>query len=442
MQAWVDRGGLATLVSDAVPKWWGHRYRAEGVDVLDLAELDSGPPWATADWVVLDGYRFGPDDQALIAASGARLLVIDDHGQAGRYLADVVLDQNLDASASAYSDRDGRVELLLGTRFALLRREFAVAHSLARETLPAASRVLLSMGGFPAPVTAVLVSGVVDHLEATGMMVDRLDGVEMVGLRMANADLALSAAGSTCWELCCTGLPSVLVSSAPNQRPLAQAMASHGAAIDAGPLGVVSSAHLASVMLGLAADAGRRQAMTDAGRALVDGRGARRVVTRMLGHLLDLRPAAARDCQLYWEWANDPAVRASSFSSQPIQWDDHKAWFAGRLADPASYLYLALDGEGRPIGQVRFEVDGDTADTNVSVAPNQRGRSWGGALIDAAARRLFQESAVTSIEARIKPHNSASRSAFDDAAFVPVREASSGPKAWLRYARRSDAACS
>jgi UDP-2,4-diacetamido-2,4,6-trideoxy-beta-L-altropyranose hydrolase len=47
----------------------------------------------------------------------------------------------------------------------------------------------------------------------------------------AEADIGIGAAGSTTWERCILGLPSVLVVLADNQRPSARAMADREAAL-------------------------------------------------------------------------------------------------------------------------------------------------------------------------------------------------------------------
>src|SRR5437773_10646064 len=51
---------------------------------------------------------------------------------------------------------------------------------------------------------------------------------------MSWADFAVSAAGSTCWELCLLGLPSAVIDIAENQRPIAQALGQDGTAIHLG----------------------------------------------------------------------------------------------------------------------------------------------------------------------------------------------------------------
>ena len=100
-----------------------------------------------ADWVVLDGYQFGTEFQRAIKNAGMRLLVVDDDGCARHYVADLILNQNPCASRDMYPSHDSRAALLLGTRYALLRREFLPARPANRAHVPRAQRVLVTLGG-------------------------------------------------------------------------------------------------------------------------------------------------------------------------------------------------------------------------------------------------------------------------------------------------------
>ena len=48
---------------------------------------------------------------------------------------------------------------------------------------------------------------------------------------MSNADLAIGGGGSTTWERCCVGLPSIIVPIAQNQIEIAKDIHEFGAAI-------------------------------------------------------------------------------------------------------------------------------------------------------------------------------------------------------------------
>jgi len=427
-QAWRARGGDVTLVSDRPPPLWVQRFQGE-----DAVVREPSPGWTeiSAGWAVVDGYSMAAAEAELRGA-GHRILAIDDFGFGGPHAADLVLDQNLDVKPATYGG-----PALLGPHYALLRREFR--RRVLRRNVPAhAEKLLLAIGGFPMHAVTSLVESSAARAKGP-FTVERLQGSQDVAPAMAAADIAVATAGTTVWELCCAGVAAVLMSSTPNQRPVAAAVAARGLADDAGPVAELTADVLATRLDTLAADRDRREAMIAGAQQLVDGRGASRVVTRLLADLLMLRPASADDGRLLWAWANDPEVRERAFSTDPIPWDTHVAWLADRLADPDAHIWVASDSEGELVGQVRFETRDGTTEIAVTVASAARGRGWGAALIDAGVRRLFSETDVDRVVARVKPDNEPSIRAFESAVFDFEGEGSDEHNMWVRYARRRDA---
>jgi spore coat polysaccharide biosynthesis predicted glycosyltransferase SpsG/RimJ/RimL family protein N-acetyltransferase len=418
-----------TLVADA-PGYWHERYVRLGAEVRagHSRWLEEG-----AAWVVIDGYRLTALQEA-VKGAGHRLLLVDDHASAGRYLADVILDQNLDVEASSYADPAPGAGLLLGPRYALLRREFREADR-TRPRAGEAGTLLVALGGSPPAGARALVDTALADPPLSALSVSHLEETPAVAAAMVAADLAFAAAGVTAWELCCMGVPAVLTSVADNQLPVARALAARGIAHDLGPLAAATAGDLVAALVELARDRERRAEMAASGLALVDGQGARRVVSRLRAALLGLRPAGPGDCRLLWEWANDRAVRDWAFNPEPISWEEHASWFTTRLEDPKSTIYMAGAPDGTLVGQARFERDGADAGIGMSVAAAARGSGWGGALVDAAVRRYMHDTDVERIVARVLLGNGRSVAAFEAADFEGEGERSDGAKTWLQYAR-------
>ncbi|MBN1994972.1 MAG: GNAT family N-acetyltransferase [Anaerolineae bacterium] len=136
---------------------------------------------------------------------------------------------------------------------------------------------------------------------------------------------------------------------------------------------------------------------------------------------LKLRPAQKSDCQLIWEWANDPEARKVSFSSDFIPWEQHLAWFQQKLTDSKVLLFLALNEQDIPIGQVRYEIDEkNEAVISISVAKEFRGQGYGPALIERGGEKLFALTRVGVVHAYVTPPNHASVRAFITAGFEQV----------------------
>lgn len=315
-QAWQDRGGSVSFVMVMEAPALENRLRSEGMEVVRLS-ADPGSvddahktaglaQEAGSDWVVVDGYHFGADCQRVIKDHALRLLFIDDNEHADHYCADVVLNQNIYAQDGWYASREPHTQPLLGTRYALLRREFLKWRGWNRETPKVAGKVLVTLGGGDVEgVTLKVIRALqrvkVDELEATVVVGgSSRHGKELQsavpGLRfpvrlerdvksmpelMAWADLAVSAGGSTCWELAFMGLPACVLVLAENQERNVSALGLRAQVVDLGRAAEVNEERISGEIEGLMTDRPRRQGMSEQGRALVDGGGANRVVRAM-----------------------------------------------------------------------------------------------------------------------------------------------------------------
>ena len=281
-QAHRDAGGEVVFAMADPPEPFAARLAAESIAVrpgATAAETAAIAHAAAADWVVVDGYHLGPEYEAALA----RVLRIDDHD--ADHDADLILRQGLGA-------REGE-RVLAGPRYALLRREFRRWAGGDRAVSERVRRVLVTLGGGdPGPVVDTVLAALTrEDLEVqwiTGPLNPRRDappGVEVVvdatdmPERMQWADLAVTAAGSTSWELARVGTPQVAIELADNQRPVARALAEHGIAVRAGWHADLDVATLARAIDGLTEE--RRAEMSRRGRAAIDGQGAVRVLEAM-----------------------------------------------------------------------------------------------------------------------------------------------------------------
>jgi RimJ/RimL family protein N-acetyltransferase len=117
---------------------------------------------------------------------------------------------------------------------------------------------------------------------------------------------------------------------------------------------------------------------------------------------------------------NEPAVREASFNSSPIELDDHRAWFAARLASPDCAIFIAEDEAAEPVGVIRFDCDGGEAVVSITVAQARRGRGYAHAIISAGCRALADERDVERFVAETRPEHHASQRAFTKAGFELV----------------------
>jgi UDP-2,4-diacetamido-2,4,6-trideoxy-beta-L-altropyranose hydrolase len=127
-----------------------------------------------------------------------------------------------------------------------------------------------------------------------------------------------------------------------------------------------------------------------------------------------LRPAAAHDRDRVLAWNQAADVRARSLDPRPIDPAAHARWFATRLADPLTRMWIA-ERSGAPIGVVRVEratTDGEGY-LSIVIDPAWRGRGVGRAVIALAC-----DASEGPVLAEIRPDNPASQAAFAAAGFV------------------------
>jgi UDP-2,4-diacetamido-2,4,6-trideoxy-beta-L-altropyranose hydrolase len=453
-QAWQDAGGRAVFAMAETTPAIQERLVAERCEVVSISSAAGTAEDASqtiaigrdqkAEWIVVDGYHFSADYQRALKAGGFKILFLDDYGHAQHYSADLVLNQNVCARAECYADREPQTRLLLGPRYCLLRREFGAWRNWKREVSPLCSHVLVMMGGSdPENLTARVIQALVSarlEVETTvvvggsnphfamlqnlaaqsGQKITVRRDVSNMAEPMAAADVAISAAGSTCWELCLLGLPALLIDVADNQSELVRELDRRGCAVHVGDR-TVSVDKIAEQLKRLVGSQELRQSLSQRSRELVDGDGAKRVVSVLRGtEGVRLRRARADDVRLLWEWANDPEVRAASFSSAPIPWETHVAWFAEKVGQNRSLLFIAEDEQGIAFGQIRFDLKGGEAELNLSLAKQKRGIGLAVPLIEAGVRELLAGTDCERVHAFVKPQNAASARAFEKAGFVRV----------------------
>jgi UDP-2,4-diacetamido-2,4,6-trideoxy-beta-L-altropyranose hydrolase len=466
-QAWQDGGGSAVFLAADLPDTLRGRLDAEHVDIVPVI----GEPGSAADaehmaalarkagaaWVVVDGYQFKGAYQRRLREAGLKVLTVDDNGEVEHYCADLVLNQNLHARASLYHEREPHTRLLLGPRFAMLRREFWGWRGWKRDVPPTARKLLVTLGGSDPDKVTGNVLAALNEVNAPGLEVVVIGGSEYAEAArtcrvpmqvrssvanmpelMAWADVAVAAGGTTTWERALLGLPGLIIVLADNQEKLAAAASRAGIGWNLGRHERLTRARLAEAVEWLIHAGGERADMARRGQELIDGRGGMRVCERMTTTGILLRPVQADDCRRVWEWSNEPPTRAASFSPDPIPWEDHEHWFAAKLDDPRCVFFIALSADETPIGKVFFDLDGREAVISVSLTDRCRGHGYGPQVIREAVTELFAGRPVEVVHAYIRLDNEASRRAFAKAGFAPPEPATVRGQAAHRMSLRRE----
>jgi UDP-2,4-diacetamido-2,4,6-trideoxy-beta-L-altropyranose hydrolase len=314
-EAWMDTRGQVIFVSACASPAIENRLEIKGILVIRICQ-DAGTSGDAAetirlarehgaDWIVVDGYQFDSAYQKSIHASGLFLLFIDDFGHADRYYADLVLNQNVYADLSFYPAHEPSTRFLLGTQYALLRKEFLDWAGWKREIPGRARKILVTFGGSdPGNVTLEVLNGItildlceleviviVGGANPNATLIEEavrifpqfriVRNAENMPELMAWADVAISAGGSTCWELAFMGLPAILYPIADNQTFITKKLIELHAAAGFPPGALPAAVDLGAFISAFLENRQWRQELSAMQKTLVDGTGAGNIVTIM-----------------------------------------------------------------------------------------------------------------------------------------------------------------
>lgn len=272
----------------------------------DVAQTQQSLGEQVVDWMVVDHYALDRRWEQAVRPNTRRILIIDDLADRP-HDCDLLLDQNLGRQTKDYGGLISRhTQMLIGPTYALLRAEFAQwrEHSLRRRAQPQLKNLLITMGG-------------VDQANATGQVLDALTrcelpaelritvvmgstapwlaqvqaqattmprptqvqvGVNNMAQLMAESDLCIGAAGSTSWERCCVGLPTIQLVLAANQKEAALALTEMSAALS------INSTTNFTTDLKVLFDRIDQQCMKDLSKrsaSICDGRGSEAVIDQL-----------------------------------------------------------------------------------------------------------------------------------------------------------------
>jgi len=464
-----DNGVECQFISRALPGHMESRIAEEGFGVTLLSAPSEDPPpssghasWAGVgwlqdasetrdvlsanppDWLVLDHYAFDKRWEQAARLDGTKLMIIDDLADRV-HDCDLLLDQTLGRAASDYKGLvPDHCICLVGPKYALLRTEFAdmraealvgrlgrgfqnmlitmggvdlqdatsrVLRALYGADLPASLRITVVMGA-KAPALEQVRTLAQDMQRPTEVLVDVTD----MATHMAIADLAIGAAGSTTWERCALGLPTLIVQIADNQASISHTLSAAGAALDPGPINAPEFTQ--SFRIALAKMDGNAQLTTVSQQAaeICDGDGTARVTRVLCSPDVRFRAAKRSDSRRIWEWrrAMDPSF---NMKGENTLFERHHLWFC-RALDSSEHIFQIMMIGDLACGYLRLDRSNDSsARVNICLSPDMRGQGLSPLLLEEASR-LASRHRLTRLNAEIHPSNKASRRVFDRGGYV------------------------
>jgi spore coat polysaccharide biosynthesis predicted glycosyltransferase SpsG len=294
----VLRGSLGEIA------WLRDYVDGSGVDFHECApdDLGSGSGELTEfDRAVVDSYRIPAEQISELATRVPTLALVD--GDIRGIRATILLDQNLGAE-SPDQPPEGSTRFLAGSRFALIRR--AILEQRRKNPWEVAGRrprVTVFMGGSdPFGAIAVAAQSVASlDAELTIIVSPRWrSDVEMALLNRPDAtvadptprlpellgwaDIIVSAAGTSAWDVCAMGRPAVLTAVVDNQRESLQQATTRRLALGIDAIEAIGELRGIGESVGrLMGDELLRRELSANSLAAFDGLGAERVAGALEG---------------------------------------------------------------------------------------------------------------------------------------------------------------
>jgi len=283
-------------VSDVCPNEVGI-YRLGEDEIEDaLAWLDENEP----ETLLTDSYNVDTEYQRKMRESVTTLATVTDDTRF-TLCCDVNINGNVYTPELNYDWIDEKPEMLLGTDYLLMREEF---QRLADETPPwrdPPEKALVTFGGsdindmtpdavrafdgFDLEVDVIIGPGfenedeIEDAAAATDAEFNLVRDPDDLPRRMFEADFAVSATGSSIYELLATGTPVIGIPQAENQRLITDGL---GNTILESSVAEINN-HISE----LVENPDERRRLREEGRQLVDAQGAKRVYKKLSNIISD-----------------------------------------------------------------------------------------------------------------------------------------------------------
>lgn len=296
--SYLDPLGLATTIHRANNDWIAAEQPVGGSD--DLAATQAEIRRLNASAVVVASTEANAEYLAGLNETGTRVIVIDSEPTL-KYPSKLVVNPFLAPGAKPYRVEHG-TQLLLGQRFALVRGVFRRQRTIRATEQPGPYRALVAFGdddtGDQTLVRTRQLLGM-DGVDKVSVVVrthheryeeikefaaeskgrvEVLTEVKELMTRLVRSHFALTSGDTWALELCCVGLPQLILPTESRHLLNAKRMDDEGVGTFLGAAADVSDSALAEAVGLVLTDPIERMGMTRCGRRLIDGRGGDRIV--------------------------------------------------------------------------------------------------------------------------------------------------------------------
>ncbi len=408
------------------------------------------------DWLIIDHYAIDARWHKLLRSHVKYILAIDD--LADRQLdCDILLDQTYGRQENDYQGLVTRnCRLLLGSSFALLKPEFLKLRPQAinkRKSFSGIKRILVNFGGTdPQNLTSEIIESLaqIDWVTAPSIdlvmgsqspYIDEIDkkikdhplkisiavDVSDMAERILAADLAIGAAGSTTWERCCLGLPTILIECAENQREICERLSKRGVVSLIGNASSISQKRITKAIEQIVRSKKLWQQMSSKSFMVTNGLGTKRTAIELdlpksrEGLSIRLRPVTLNDMELLYKWQCNPATRRYAHNPEIPKIDEHNKWLKQQICKADAVTELILHGN-EPAGVIRLDPEYDVNQLSYIVSIYIDPDKYNLGIAKAALNIISRFLPFVELKAEVHTENQLSHSLFNSVGFYKHNE--------------------
>jgi len=271
--------------------------------VRDIERLINFSKKNNVDWIVTDHYDIDSEYIKELKANGFKVLSIDDTSQI-HYPSDLVVNQNVGSEKLEF-DTDDSTKFLLGPKYVMIRDE--LLRRKEKRIKKNVEKILVTLGGIDHGDLTLqilkILKEIIDKNVEIIVVIGPLNKInddfqskineednpnfrfvfspENMADLYLESDIAISAGGSSCYELAYFGIPNIIITVADNQLNIAKKLDKKNVSVYIGRKEDFSSKKLKENLLELINNSSQRGKMIKNGMSLVNGQGKKRIIECM-----------------------------------------------------------------------------------------------------------------------------------------------------------------
>ena len=279
--------------------WLGASWKQDADSVARILRKQTQP----IDWMIVDHYSLDSNWEKELKPLVNKIMVIDDLADRP-HDCDLLLNQNYNLQENPYQGLiPKQCQQLLGPQYSLLRNEFRKFRNNLRKRTGYIRSIFIFFGSSdltnetqkaleaicqlnrPEIEIDVVIGNTNPHRKKLEKLIDHCPNIKLhvqsnnMAKLMSKADLAIGAGGSTTWERCCLGLPSLVISVEKNQEHSAETLNQEGYLIYLGKNQTVTSRNILTKIYSIQNNRKKLMTFEEKGKQLVDGNGVKRILS-------------------------------------------------------------------------------------------------------------------------------------------------------------------